>query len=81
MDAGDIWATKNFQLSSGLSKVEIYNSKVSEVAEELVLEAISKFESGSFTPEKLNYENPATKGRLHRTIRLADAERTIDWQK
>lgn len=59
--------------------MEIYNHKVSEIAEELVLEAISKFESGAFIPEKLNYENPTTKGRLHRTIRLADAERTIDW--
>ena len=61
--------------------MEIYNTKVSQAAEELVLEAISKFESGIFVPEKLNYDNPTTKGRLHRTIRLADAERTIDWEK
>jgi hypothetical protein len=30
-------------------------------------------------PEKLNYSDPTFIGRLHRTIRLADAERTVDW--
>lgn len=40
MDAGDIWATQNFKLVSGLSKVEVYNRYVSDTAEKLVLEVL-----------------------------------------
>lgn len=80
MDAGDIWATENFPLREGLSKVEVYNTEVSRIAEKLVLRAVSQFESGTFLPEKLNYEDPSCKGRLHRTIRLVDAERTANWE-
>lgn len=50
MDAGDIWATENFPLKEGLSKVEIYNSEVSRIAEKLVLQAISNFEAKGFKP-------------------------------
>lgn len=43
MDAGDIWASQNFPISEGKSKVEIYNTLVSSTAEQLVIEAVRKF--------------------------------------
>jgi methionyl-tRNA formyltransferase len=40
MDAGDIWASENFALKEGASKVEIYNKSVSSIAEKLILQTL-----------------------------------------
>lgn len=40
MDAGDIWGTQNFSISPDQSKVEIYNSLVSQTAENLIIKAL-----------------------------------------
>lgn len=43
MDAGDIWASRNFPIFASQSKIEIYNTLVSKNASELILECLQKF--------------------------------------
>ena len=43
MDAGDIWATENFKIYPGQSKVEIYNTSVVKIAENVIIRALKSF--------------------------------------
>src|ERR1700730_19472665 len=52
MDAGPIWATRNFSLGdSSCSKSSLYRHEVTEAAVAGVLDAVAKFESRAVEPE------------------------------
>jgi putative two-component system hydrogenase maturation factor HypX/HoxX len=83
MDAGPIWASREFRVPVDLpSKSHLYRGAVTEAAVQAVLEAASRIESGAYRycpwqPELLSYDSPAVRGRLRRPKRQAD--RAIDW--
>jgi len=73
MDAGDIWATKIFNMRKS-SKASHYRSEVSDIALSLVEEVLEKFSSGNFTP------NPQTSLKdVHDS--LTQKNRYIDWKE
>jgi putative two-component system protein, hydrogenase maturation factor HypX/HoxX len=78
MDAGDIWASHNFKMRE-VNKSNLYRHEVTQAAVKGLIEAVTKFESKGFTPEPLDYKNPAVKGRLHKAIKTQDRE--IDWSE
>ncbi|MEE9412528.1 MAG: hydrogenase maturation protein [Methylococcales bacterium] len=77
MDAGAIWSTKNFKMRDGASKAGLYRIEVSNTAIDVLLEAVERFESGSFTPEELDYKKPDVHGKLQPNVK--QKERAIDW--
>jgi putative two-component system protein, hydrogenase maturation factor HypX/HoxX len=78
MDAGPIWASHNFSLpASPVAKSSLYRQQVTEAAVRGVLEAVEKFQSGSFQPEPLDYSRPDVLGSLQPNMRQSD--RMIDW--
>src|SRR5215475_5385523 len=83
MDAGPIWASREFRVPVDLpSKSRLYRGAVTEAAVQAVLEATSRIESGAYRsclwqPEVLSCDSPAVRGRLRRPMRQAD--RAIDW--
>jgi putative two-component system protein, hydrogenase maturation factor HypX/HoxX len=78
MDAGPIWATHNFSLpATPPAKSSLYRQQVTEAAVRGVLEAVEKFQTGSFQPEPLDYSRPDVLGRLQPNMRQSD--RAIDW--
>jgi putative two-component system hydrogenase maturation factor HypX/HoxX len=78
MDAGNIWASHNFKMPAE-SKSCIYRQYVAQAAIKGLLEVISKFERGGFTPEPLDYHNKNVKGRLLPVMKQSD--RKIDWSE
>ncbi|MEQ8960728.1 MAG: formyltransferase family protein, partial [Coleofasciculus sp. C2-GNP5-27] len=54
MDAGDIWASVNFPMQP-MSKSCLYRSQVTQAAIQAILQTVERFESGTFTPEPLDY--------------------------
>jgi len=78
MDAGDIWAWREFPLRAA-SKAGIYRNEVSMAAVEAVLEAVARFAAGDFSPQPLDYRQPDIKGRCRPSV--AQARRAIDWQR
>ncbi|RTL89896.1 MAG: hydrogenase maturation protein [Hyphomicrobiales bacterium] len=80
MDAGPIWATREFPLPPVAdAKGSLYRNAVTEAAAAAVLEAVEKFRSGAFRPEPLDYSRPETRGRLRPTMTQKD--RAIDWSR
>ena len=80
MDAGPIWATREFPLhETPITKAGLYREQVTEAAVLGVLEAVDKFESGDFRPEPLAYGRADVRGRLRPTMRQSD--RAIDWSR
>jgi putative two-component system protein, hydrogenase maturation factor HypX/HoxX len=77
MDAGPVWATRNFSLGGSPCKSSLYRHEVTEAAVAGVLEAVAKFESGTFQPEPLDYGHRAVRGRFRPLMRQDD--RAIDW--
>jgi putative two-component system protein, hydrogenase maturation factor HypX/HoxX len=73
VDAGDIWATRTFRVREGASKSGLYRHEVRRAAVDAIVEAVS----GRITPERLDYADPRTTGRLRPLMRQAD--RAIDW--
>ncbi len=78
MDAGPIWASRNFVMRSG-SKSHLYRHEVTEAAIQGLLETIAKVESHAFHPEPLDYRKEEIKGRLQAPMKQAD--RAIDWSE
>jgi putative two-component system protein, hydrogenase maturation factor HypX/HoxX len=78
MDAGDIWATKNFTMRNA-SKASLYKEEVSFCALALLDEILEKFKNPSFIPTPLNYNNPNVQGKLHHP--LTQSSRKINWQE
>lgn len=61
MDAGDIWATRNFPMRA-TTKRSLYREEISSLALEAVLEAVEKFARGG-KPMPLDYSLPEVRGR------------------
>ncbi|MDD5240222.1 MAG: hydrogenase maturation protein [Sulfuricella sp.] len=78
MDAGDIWAEARFAMRAA-SKSSLYRNEVTEAAVAAVLEAVTKFESGDFVPEPLDYSRPDIRGQWHPIMRQED--RAIAWRQ
>jgi putative two-component system protein, hydrogenase maturation factor HypX/HoxX len=80
MDAGPIWASCNFDMPSPPpSKSSLYRQQVTEAAVRGVLQAVERFQSGSFLPEPLDYFRGDVFGRLQPPMRQSD--RAIDWSR
>jgi putative two-component system hydrogenase maturation factor HypX/HoxX len=78
MDGGDIWASIEFDMRE-TSKASLYHNEITQMAVEAMLQAVTKFESGKFVPEPLDYSKPNVSG-CERPV-LDQATRAIDWQK
>ena len=63
MDAGDIWASAEYPVPPACSKSSLYRTEVADAALEAVLAAVSRFASGSYRPEPLDYSRPGVSGR------------------
>jgi putative two-component system hydrogenase maturation factor HypX/HoxX len=78
MDAGDIWESVNFPMRAA-SKASVYRREVTRAAIRAMLATVERVESGSFTPEPLNYNDPTVRGRLRPTMKQSD--RRIRWRE
>ncbi|MEQ9670486.1 hydrogenase maturation protein [Coleofasciculus sp. G2-EDA-02] len=76
MDAGDIWATVTFPMQS-VSKSCLYRSQLTQAAIQAILQTVERFESGTFTPEPLDYNKPDVQGCLRPYMK--QRFRAIDW--
>jgi putative two-component system hydrogenase maturation factor HypX/HoxX len=76
MDAGDIWASVEFALP-GCSKSSAYRTEVADAAAEAVLLAVTRFATGRYRPEPLDYRRTDVTGQLRPPCRQPD--RGIDW--
>jgi putative two-component system hydrogenase maturation factor HypX/HoxX len=76
MDAGDIWASVEFTIPAG-SKSSAYRTEVADAAAEAVLLAVTRFTTGRYRPEPLDYGRTDVAGRLRPPCRQPD--RKIDW--
>lgn len=82
MDAGDIWATSNFQIKQDnqnmLTKSSLYANEVTTAVITSILQAVDNYQDGVL-PRPLDFSNPNVKGRLQRKMKKSD--RIIDWKK
>jgi len=78
MDAGPIWASARFPMRAA-SKSSLYRNEVAEAATVAVLEAIGRFESGTYSPEPLDYTRKEITGRLRPAMK--QSARAIDWER
>ena len=76
MDAGDIWASVEFTMPGG-SKSSVYRTEVADAAAEAVLLAVTRFATGRYRPEPLDYGRTDVTGAFRPPCRQSD--RTIDW--
>jgi len=76
MDAGDIWSSNNFPMRK-ISKSNLYRHEVTVAALKGIHDAVEKFESGIFQPEKLDYKNPKITGTWNDPIKRVN--RMVDW--
>ena len=77
MDGGDIWASAEFTMP-GCSKSSVYRTEVADAAVQAVLLALTRFASGRYQPDPLDYSRPDVTGQYRPPCRQAD--RGIDWQ-
>ncbi|MGO8778377.1 MAG: enoyl-CoA hydratase-related protein [Rhodomicrobium sp.] len=72
MDAGPVWAFVDFPMREA-SKSSLYRNEVTEAAVEAVFEALRRFESGRYVPERARETvcQPA----------VTQADRAIDWER
>jgi putative two-component system protein, hydrogenase maturation factor HypX/HoxX len=77
MDAGDIWASAGFPIPA-CSKSSLYRTEVADAAVEAVLTAVTRFGSGRYRPEPLDYRRADVTGQCRPPCRQQD--RRIDWQ-
>lgn len=78
MDAGDIWAFASFPMRS-VRKSSLYRNEVTEAATRAVLNAVERFETGTYRPQPLN-DVPASVRGCSRPS-MAQAMRAIDWSQ
>ncbi len=76
MDAGDIWASCEFEMREA-SKSSLYRNEMTEAAVEAVLVAVDRFQAGDFIPQVLDYSKPEVRGEQRPLMRQSD--RAIDW--
>lgn len=76
MDAGDIWASVDFEMRE-TSKGSLYRNEATEAAVEALLTAIGRIQSGDYRPRPQTPGNPALRGESRPPMRQSD--RAIDW--
>jgi len=76
MDAGDIWASVNFEMRDA-SKSSLYRTEVSQAALEAVQLAVTRFASGDFVPTPLHESTSKIQGECRDL--LTQDDRKIDW--
>ncbi len=77
MDAGPVWASATFPMRSA-KKSSLYRNEVTQAATSAVLQAVQRFESGSFQPTTLA-SLPEVRGRLRPLMKQDD--RHLDWTR
>ncbi|MBK9571740.1 MAG: hydrogenase maturation protein [Rhodoferax sp.] len=77
MDAGPVWASAAFAMRR-VKKSSIYRNEVTQAATRAVLQAVQRFESGSFKPSALA-SLPAVRGCLRPLMKQDD--RRLDWTR
>jgi len=75
-DAGDIWAYREFRMPDA-PKSAVYRHEVADAAVGALLEAITRFRGGAFSPEPLDYSRSDIVGSLERPI--TQSNRAINW--
>ena len=78
MDAGPIWATRNFPLRQA-PKSSVYRREAIDAAISCLWEALANFQTPGFRPRPLDYAAPTALGRLRPSMKQAD--RRIDWSR
>ncbi|CAA2154436.1 4-chlorobenzoyl coenzyme A dehalogenase-2 [Methylobacterium brachiatum] len=78
MDAGPIWATRNFPLRQA-PKSSVYRREAIDAAISCLWEALANFQMPGFRPRPLDYAAPTALGRLRPSMKQAD--RRIDWSR
>jgi putative two-component system protein, hydrogenase maturation factor HypX/HoxX len=79
-DAGAIWASHEFSVpSASVAKSRLYRQEVTEAAVCGVLEAVEKFQSRRFEPQRLDYGSLGVRGTFRPAMRQGD--RVIDWKR
>jgi putative two-component system hydrogenase maturation factor HypX/HoxX len=78
MDAGPVWAGETFPMRAA-TKSSLYRGEVTEAAVRAVLEAIERFASGSFVPQRVAPGAPGVRGRSRPLLK--QQARAIDWQR
>ncbi|MGF1485882.1 MAG: enoyl-CoA hydratase-related protein [Prochloraceae cyanobacterium] len=76
MDAGDIWASVNFEMQPD-TKSTLYRGQIANAAIEAILETIENFQNKNFFPEPLDYKRKDVKGCWRNYMKQTD--RAIDW--
>jgi putative two-component system hydrogenase maturation factor HypX/HoxX len=71
MDSGPVWASATFAMPQA-AKASVYRQQVTEAASQTVLQAVARFASSSFTPQR------PTSHRWQALMK--QSERAIDWQ-
>ena len=78
MDAGPIWATRNFPLRQA-PKSSVYRREAIDAAVSCLWEALANVQTPGFRPRPLDYAAPTALGRLRPSMKQAD--RRIDWSR
>jgi putative two-component system hydrogenase maturation factor HypX/HoxX len=76
MDAGPVWASRTFAMRAG-TKSSLYRGEVTEAAVGAVLQAVERFASREFTPQRAIPAAPGVRGRARPLLR--QESRRIDW--
>ncbi|MES9994065.1 MAG: hydrogenase maturation protein [Candidatus Thiodiazotropha sp.] len=78
MDAGDIWASVDFEMREA-TKGSLYRNEVTEAAVEAVKQAVVRFQSGEYQPRPLKQIDSTSLGRWQRLVKQDD--RAINWKQ
>ncbi|MES9823501.1 MAG: hydrogenase maturation protein [Candidatus Thiodiazotropha endolucinida] len=78
MDAGDIWASVEFEMRE-TAKGSLYRNEVTEAAVEAVILAVERFQAGDHHPQPLEQVDTTQRGGWQPLVRQTD--RAIDWQR
>ncbi len=82
MDAGPVWASRTFALPGGPArtrKSSVYRNEVTEAATAAVLEAIERYASGRYVPQRIEQGSPGVRGRTRPPMKQDN--RRIDWSR
>jgi putative two-component system hydrogenase maturation factor HypX/HoxX len=77
MDAGDIWASVEFEMRDA-AKGSLYRNEVTEAAVEAVLLAVTRFQTGDYQPQPLMQVDSNRRGGWQPQVKQRD--RAIDWR-
>ena len=75
MDAGPVWATREFALPPAVMRKSVmYNGPVADAAIELIHEVVAGAADAAFRPEPVDYRRAEVFGRLRPAMRPSDRE-------